>query len=65
MVDGGAGVEKHATIGEGVGRHIEDSHDEGPFAEFERAGAEAPGEAGPAGEGHIEKRTAVEAEFRH
>ena len=41
-----------AAVGEGVGRDVEDAHDEGSPAEREGAGAQAPVEAGTRGEGH-------------
>ena len=45
------GVEE-ATVGEGVGRDVEDAHDDGSLAEREGAGAEAPVKAWTRGEGH-------------
>ena len=41
-----------SAVGEGVRRDVEDAHDDGPLAERESAGAEAPVEAGTGGEGH-------------
>ena len=41
-----------AAVGEGVGRDVEDAHDEGSLTEQERAGAEAPFVIDAGGEGH-------------
>jgi hypothetical protein len=41
VIDGVARVKKSATVGEAVGRDVEDAHEEGAFAEEERAGANA------------------------
>jgi hypothetical protein len=47
----GGGVEETA-VGEGVGRDVEDAHDEGSAAQSECAGAEVPVVTSPGGEGH-------------
>jgi hypothetical protein len=47
-------LDELAAIGERVGRHVEDAHDEGARAELESAGAKAPGEARAEGYGHGE-----------
>ena len=52
VVEGGGGVEELAAVGEGVGRDVEDAHDERPRAEREGAGAKAPVEARADGKGH-------------
>jgi len=41
-----------AAVGEGVGRDVEDAHDEGSLAEGEGAGAEVPVEGRASDEGH-------------
>ncbi len=41
-----------AAVGEGVGRYVEDAHDEGAMAERECAGSEVPVEVWAWGEGH-------------
>ena len=41
-----------AAIGEGVGRDVEDAHDEGSPAERKSAGAEVPVVMGAKSEGH-------------
>ena len=41
-----------AAVREGVGRDVEDAHDEGSLAERESAGSQAPVEAGTREEGH-------------
>ena len=47
----GRGVEV-SSVGEGVGRDVEDAHDAGVLAEGEGVGAEVPVEARAGGEGH-------------
>ena len=32
MGDGGIGIEVPATVGEGIGRHVDDAHDDGAHA---------------------------------
>ncbi len=46
------GIEEASAVGEGVGRDVEDSHDERARAEREGAGAELPFEWVAVGEGH-------------
>ena len=41
-----------AAVGEGVGRDVEDAHDDGALAKRESAGAEAPVEAWARDERH-------------
>ena len=41
-----------ASVGEGVGGDVEDTHDDGPLAKRHGAGAEEPLEGSAAGEGH-------------
>ncbi len=41
-----------AAVGEGVGRDVEDAHDEGSLAQREGAGAEVPVVMAAGGEGH-------------
>ena len=51
-VGGVLGGVEVAAVGEGVGRDVEDAHDEGSLAEREGAGAEVPVEVGARCEGH-------------
>ena len=43
---------KEAAVGEGVGRDVEDAHDEGSLAKREGAGAEVPVVMAAGREGH-------------
>ncbi len=52
VLDGGVEVEELAAIGEAVGGDVEDAHDEGAFAQLERAGAKSPGVPGAGAKGH-------------
>ena len=45
---------EEATVGEGVGRNVEDAHDDGLLAEGEDAGAELPVVMCAGDEGHVE-----------
>jgi hypothetical protein len=51
--EAGSGREELAAVGEGVGREVEDAHDQGSRAELEGPGAKAPGKARASDRVHI------------
>jgi hypothetical protein len=50
--DGSIGVEKLAAVRKGIGRDVENPHDESAFAERQNSGTKAPAEARANSEGH-------------